>query len=88
MGRGKPEAFANSLVLRKRSFATDACRLIDRVSRVNAIPGDDIARLISVESRVPPYCCQSKGAQAIAQFMPQTAKLRGLADPFEPASAQ
>ncbi len=35
----EPEAFANSLMLRKGSFASDACRLIDRVSRANAIPG-------------------------------------------------
>ena len=83
----EPEAFANSLVLRKGSFASDACRLIDRVARANAIPGDYIARLISVESGFRPTAVSPKGAQGIAQFMPQTAKLRGLADPFEPASA-
>ena len=83
----EPEALANSLVLRKGSFATDACRLIDRISRANAIPGDYVARLISVESGFRPTAVSPKGAQGIAQFMPETAKLRGLADPFEPASA-
>ena len=33
IGAREPEALANSLVLRKGSFATDACRLIDRISR-------------------------------------------------------
>jgi Transglycosylase SLT domain len=81
------EPEANSLMLRKGSFASDACRLIDRVSRANAIPRDFIARLISVESGFRPTAVSPKGAQGIAQFMPETAKLRGLADPFEPASA-
>jgi hypothetical protein len=80
-------ALANNLVLRKSSFAIDACRLIDRVARANAIPGDYIARLISVESGFSPTAVSPKGAQGIAQFMPETARLRGLADPFEPGSA-
>ena len=83
----EPETPANNLVLRKDSFATDACRLIDRISRTNAIPGDYVARLISIESGFRPTAVSPKGAQGIAQFMPETAKLRGLADPFEPASA-
>jgi soluble lytic murein transglycosylase-like protein len=65
----EPEAAAESLVLRKSSFAIDACRLIDRVSRANAIPGDYIARLISVESGFSPTAVSPKGAQGIAQFM-------------------
>jgi soluble lytic murein transglycosylase-like protein len=83
----EPEAPADSLVLRKGSFVRDACRLIDRLSRANAIPGDYIARLISVESGFRPTAVSPKGAQGIAQFMPETARLRGLSDPFEPASA-
>jgi hypothetical protein len=83
----EPESFANSLVLRKGSFAKDACRLIDRVSRANHIPGDYIARLISVESGFSPSVVSPKGAQGIAQFMPETARRRGLANPFEPGAA-
>jgi hypothetical protein len=83
----EPEPPADSLVPRKSSFVIDACRLIDRVARANAIPGDYIARLISVESGFSPTAVSPKGAQGIAQFMPKTARLRGLADPFEPASA-
>ena len=74
-------------MLRKSSFAVDACRLIDRVARANDIPGDYIARLISVESGFSPTAVSPKGAQGIAQFMPETARLRGLADPFEPGPA-
>jgi hypothetical protein len=83
----EPEAPADSLVLRKSSFVLDACRLIDRVARANAIPADYIARLISVESGFSPTAVSPKGAQGIAQFMPETARLRGLADPFEPGPA-
>ena len=83
----EPEPPADSLVPRKSSFVIDACRLIDRVARANAIPGDYIARLISVESGFSPTAVSPKGAQGIAQFMPETARLRGLANPFEPASA-
>jgi soluble lytic murein transglycosylase-like protein len=80
----EPEAPSDSLVLRKSSFVVDACLLIDRVARANAIPADYIARLISVESGFSPTAVSPKGAQGIAQFMPETAHLRGLADPFEP----
>ena len=81
------EAPADSLVLRKSSFVLDACRLIDRVARANAIPADYVARLISVESGFSPTAVSPKGAQGIAQFMPETARVRGLADPFEPGPA-
>ena len=83
----EPEAPSDSLMLRKSSFVVDACRLIDRVARANAIPGDYIARLISLESGFSPTAVSPKGAQGIAQFMPETARLRGLADPFEPGPA-
>src|SRR5262245_46750817 len=83
----EPEVPADSLELRKSSFVVDACRLIDREARANAIPADYIARLISVESGFSPTAVSPKGAQGIAQFMPETARLRGLADPFEPGPA-
>jgi Transglycosylase SLT domain len=83
----EPEALMDSLALRQSSFVVDACRLIDRVARANDIPGDYIARLISVESGFSPTAVSPKGAQGIAQFMPETARLRGLADPFEPGPA-
>ena len=39
------------------------------------------------ESLFDPNVVSDKGAQGIAQFMPETAKRRGLADPFEPIGA-
>jgi hypothetical protein len=43
--------------------------------------------LIRQESNFDPYSVSHKGAQGIAQFMPGTARWRGLADPFEPQQA-
>ena len=46
-----------------------------------------MARLIWKESLFDPGAVSPKGAQGIAQFMPGTAKLRGLDDPFDPPKA-
>jgi hypothetical protein len=43
--------------------------------------------LIRQESNFDPKAISRAGAQGIAQFMPGTARWRGLADPFEPAEA-
>jgi soluble lytic murein transglycosylase-like protein len=44
-------------------------------------------RLIWKESSFRPNAISPAGAQGVAQFMPQTASSRGLADPFDPAAA-
>ena len=46
-----------------------------------------MARLIWKESLFDPGAVSPKGAQGLAQFMPGTAKLRGLDDPFDPPKA-
>lgn len=46
-----------------------------------------LARLIWKESSFNPNAVSPVGAQGIAQFMPATAKERGLDDPFEPQQA-
>ena len=46
-----------------------------------------MARLIWKESLFDPGAVSPKGAQGIAQFMPGTARLRGLADPFDAKEA-
>jgi len=51
------------------------------------VPEAFLARLIWKESRFDPNAVSPKGAQGIAQFMPGTARLVGLKDPFEPHSA-
>jgi len=45
------------------------------------------ARLIWKESRFDIKAVSPAGAQGVAQFMPATAKRRGLADPFDPEQA-
>jgi len=48
------------------------------------LPVSFFSRLIWQESRFDPKAVSPAGAQGIAQFMPGTARWRGLADPFAP----
>ncbi len=68
------------------------CQLIEVSAEKQGIPKDFFARLIWKESRFDHQAVSPVGAEGIAQFMPYTAKERGLADPFDveqaiPASA-
>jgi soluble lytic murein transglycosylase-like protein len=45
------------------------------------------ARLLWQESRFDPNALSHANAQGIAQFIPSTARLRGLRDPYNPAEA-
>ena len=69
------------------------CTLIEREADRHVIPRDFFARLIFKESRFDPGAISPAGAEGIAQFMPGTAKMRGLDDSFDiekalPASAK
>jgi hypothetical protein len=69
------------------------CELISDNAQANNVPPDFLARLIWKESRFDPNAVSPVGAEGIAQFMPGTASLRGLDDPFDieqaiPASAK
>jgi Transglycosylase SLT domain/SPOR domain len=69
------------------------CHLIEAHADSHNLPRDFFARLIWKESRFDPGAESPAGAEGIAQFMPGTARLRGLADPFDveqaiPASAK
>jgi hypothetical protein len=75
------------LPVREASFADDVCHLIENRSQWRGIDPHFIARLIHVESRFSPSAVSPAGAQGIAQFMPGTARLRNLDDPFNPALA-
>ena len=66
---------------------TTICGLIDEAAARHRLPVDYFTRLIWKESRFRQNALSPKGAQGIAQFMPGTAALRGLADPFDPAEA-
>lgn len=81
----RAEATGSSLVAR-------VCNLIALHADQNGLPRDFLARLLWTESRFNPNAVSPKGAEGIAQFMPGTAALRALADPFDihqaiPASA-
>ena len=68
------------------------CSLIAKEADAKGLPRDFFARLIWKESRFDHQAVSPVGAEGIAQFMPGTAKIVGLADPFDieqaiPASA-
>ena len=66
---------------------TTICALIDESAARHRLPIDFFTRLIWKESRFRQNAVSPKGAQGIAQFMPGTAALRGLSDPFDPLEA-
>lgn len=63
------------------------CRLIEGAARSQRIPHDLLTKLIWQESSFRPHVVSPAGAQGIAQFMPGTARERGLIDPFDPEQA-
>jgi hypothetical protein len=65
----------------------DTCQAIGHLSRQAGIDTGFFARLIWQESRFDPRAVSPANALGIAQFIPSTAKLRGLSDPFNPALA-
>ena len=71
----------------KAAFITDVCQRIEKAAQGSVLPPAFFARLLWQESRFDPNAVSPKGAMGIAQFMPGTAKLRGLEDPFDPKAA-
>src|SRR5436190_18258621 len=63
------------------------CKALEEAALVHGLPPDFFVRLIWQESNFDPNSVSRVGAQGIAQFMPGTARWRGLADPFEPLPA-
>ncbi|MFQ3454162.1 lytic transglycosylase domain-containing protein [Bradyrhizobium sp. UFLA01-814] len=63
------------------------CKALEEAALESGLPPDFFVRLIWQESNFDPNSVSSAGAQGIAQFMPGTARWRGLADPFEPLPA-
>lgn len=63
------------------------CRLIDTAAEKEGLPASFFTRLIWQESSFRSDVVSRAGAQGIAQFMPGTAKERGLVDPFDPEAA-
>ena len=71
----------------RATFVTDVCTRIENAAEERNLPPAFFARLIWKESRFNPNAVSPKGASGIAQFMPGTARMRGLDDPFDPRSA-
>lgn len=63
------------------------CETIETTARRYNLPSAFFARLIWTESRFDTAAVSPKGALGIAQFMPATARERGLEDPLDPAKA-
>ena len=63
------------------------CRLIEDSAKARKLPVPFLTRLIWRESAFRVGVVSPAGAQGVAQFMPGTAKDRGLTDPFDPEQA-
>jgi hypothetical protein len=63
------------------------CSIVERASATTAVPLPFLTRLIWQESSFRADVVSRAGAQGIAQFMPGTARERGLANPFDPEQA-
>ena len=71
----------------RQALATRICASAEVNAKANDLEPAFFARLLWRESLFDPNVVSNKGAQGIAQFMPETAAKRGLADPFEPVAA-
>lgn len=74
---------SSSLCIRRDSFNADLCGAIGHFSEVHDMPPAFFARLIWRESLFRPEAVSPKGAEGIAQFMPGTARMRGLTNSFD-----
>jgi transglycosylase-like protein with SLT domain len=69
------------------TVARTTCSLVEAAARTDGVPVGLLTRLIWQESRFRADAISPKGAQGIAQFMPETSADRGLSDPFDPEMA-
>lgn len=68
---------------RKQRETGELCALLMGAADAYGVPPDFFIRLIWKESRFNAGAVSPVGAQGIAQFMPGTARLRGLKNPFD-----
>ncbi|MEM6303555.1 MAG: lytic transglycosylase domain-containing protein [Pseudomonadota bacterium] len=73
--------------IRMAHYVYDTCNAIDIFARRHGLNREFFARLIWQESRFDPNALSPANARGIAQFIPSTAQLRGLKDPYNPADA-
>lgn len=77
------EVSGDELCIGKETFNRDLCTGIEYFANRSQVPTEFFARLIWRESLFRPDAISPKGAEGIAQFMPGTARLRGLANSFD-----
>ncbi|RDV04268.1 lytic transglycosylase domain-containing protein [Undibacter mobilis] len=65
----------------------EICHALTAAAQQNDVPAPFFIRLLFQESRFRPEVVSSAGAQGIAQFMPDTASLMGLDNPYDPVQA-
>src|SRR5262245_47159499 len=63
------------------------CEVLAKAAANHDLPADFFIRLIWQESRFKADAVSPAGAQGVAQFMPATARLRQLENPFDPLEA-
>jgi hypothetical protein len=78
-GRPRP------LCIRLASYTGDVCAIIERAARFWTLPPAYFARLVWQESHFDANAVSWAGAEGIAQFMPETGRLQGLHNPYDPA---
>jgi hypothetical protein len=78
---------AATTVHHEHTTAEVVCRTVEQAAAENELPFDFFARVIWQESRFDARAVSPGGAKGIAQFTPQTADFRGLANPFDPISS-
>lgn len=69
------------------TYVPDVCRAMEAAAGRHGLDPNFFARLIWRESLFDAGAVSPAGAEGIAQFMPETARLRGLGDAFNPAEA-
>lgn len=79
--------WGQSHCIRDAHFVYDTCNAIAVFSERHGLNADFFARLIWQESRFDPNALSHANARGIAQFIPSTAALRGLLDPYNAADA-
>lgn len=73
----------SSICIKNETFNDDLCRTIEHFAVTHEVPAAFFARLIWRESLFRPEAVSYKGAEGIAQFMPSTARSRGLNNSFQ-----
>jgi soluble lytic murein transglycosylase-like protein len=82
MKKGGSSAWTSSSDLKMSDYEP----LIVQASAKYSVDPDIVRAVIKVESNFNSHAVSPKGAQGLMQLMPQTARLLGVADPFEPES--